>query len=79
SRVTLAKGNRAPSVTASCARHNGFYLGTIGGAAAVIAQKHIVTSELLDFPDLGMEAIRKIRVKDLPAFIITNNNNETLY
>ncbi|MBU1219543.1 FumA C-terminus/TtdB family hydratase beta subunit [Myxococcota bacterium] len=79
SRITLAKGNRSPSVAKSCARYNGFYLGTIGGAASLLAKENIVHSEIIDFEDLGMEAIRKIQVKNLPAFIITDNRGNSLY
>ncbi len=79
SRVTLAKGNRGPAVIEACRAANGFYLGTIGGAAALMAKKHIVESEVLDFADLGMEAVRRIRVKDMPAFIIYDNKGHNLY
>ena len=79
SRVMLAKGNRRPAVAGACRKYNGFYLGTIGGAAALVAREHIVASEVLDFPELGMEAIRRIRVKDLPAFIIGDDRGNTLY
>lgn len=79
SRITLAKGNRSPSVAQSCTRHNGFYLGTIGGAASLLAKENIIHSEIIDFDDLGMEAIRKIQVKNLPAFIITDNHGNSLY
>ncbi len=79
SRIMLGKGNRSEKVVEACRRYGGFYLGTIGGAAAVIAKEHIVSSELLDFEDLGMEAVRKIVVKDLPAFIIIDNRGNKLY
>ena len=79
SRVTLAKGGRSAAVLDSCRRNNGFYLGTIGGAAALVAEKHITASEVLDFEDLGMEAIRKIRVEGLPAFILYDNKGNSLY
>ncbi|MCA9571216.1 MAG: fumarate hydratase, partial [Myxococcales bacterium] len=68
--VMLAKGNRSPGVTASCAEHGGFYLGSIGGPAAILAQENITAVEVVDFPELGMEAVWKIRVKDFPAFIL---------
>ena len=71
--VTLAKGNRAPSVTTACRDHGGFYLGTIGGAAAMIAQEHVVRDEVVDYAELGMEAVRRIEVRDLPAFIIVDD------
>jgi len=79
SRVTLAKGNRGQAVIEACRAFNGFYLGTIGGAAALMAKKHIIESEVLDFEDLGMEAVRRIRVKDMPAFIIYDNKGNNLY
>lgn len=79
SRIMLGKGNRSERVVKACQKYNGFYLGTIGGAAALVAKEHIVSSELLDFEDLGMEAIRKIAVKDLPAFIIIDNQGNRLY
>lgn len=68
--VTLAKGNRSPAATEACEKYGGCYLGTIGGAAALIAQEHVVKSEIIDFAGLGMEAVRRIKVKNLPAFII---------
>ncbi|MGB9835990.1 MAG: FumA C-terminus/TtdB family hydratase beta subunit [Candidatus Saccharicenans sp.] len=79
SRVMLAKGNRSEKVVEACRRYRGFYLGTIGGAAALVAKEHIISSELLDFADLGMEAIRKIVVKNLPAFIIIDDKGNKLY
>jgi fumarate hydratase, class I len=77
--VTLAKGNRAPSVTEACRTYGGFYLGTIGGAAALVAKEHILNSEIIDFADLGMEAVRRIVVKDLPAFILSDDKGNNLY
>lgn len=68
--VMLAKGNRSPAVAEACRRFGGCYLGTIGGAAALIAQEHVVAAEVIDFADLGMEAVRRIMVKNLPAFVI---------
>jgi len=79
SRVMLAKGNRSDKVAEACRKYRGFYLGTIGGAAALVAREHIVSSELVDFADLGMEAIRKIVVRDLPAFIIFDSRGNKLY
>ncbi|OGJ89908.1 MAG: fumarate hydratase [Candidatus Raymondbacteria bacterium RifOxyB12_full_50_8] len=75
--VSLAKGNRAATVTEACKTYGGFYLGTIGGAAALIARENIVKTEIIDFADLGMEAIRRITVKDLPAFILINSRGCT--
>ncbi|MCX8160375.1 MAG: FumA C-terminus/TtdB family hydratase beta subunit [Candidatus Saccharicenans sp.] len=79
SRVMLAKGNRSDKVAEACGKYRGFYLGTIGGAAALVAREHIISSELVDFEDLGMEAIRKIVVKNLPAFIIFDSHGNKLY
>ncbi len=79
SRVMLAKGNRSDRVAEACRNYRGFYLGTIGGAAALMAREHIVSSELVDFEDLGMEAIRKIVVRNLPAFIIFDCRGNKLY
>lgn len=77
--VTLAKGNRAESVVRSCAQHGGFYLGTIGGAAALIASENILASEVIDFPEFGMEAVHRIKVKDMPAFVLYDNKGNRLY
>lgn len=79
SRIMLAKGNRSAKVTEACRRYGGFYLGTIGGAAALVAKEYIISSELVDFEDLGMEAIRKIVVQELPAFIIIDDKGNSLY
>ena len=79
SRVTLGKGNRSPKVVEACRAHGGFFLGTIGGAAALIAKEYITRSEIIDFADLGMEAVRRIVVKDLPAFIIYDDKGGDLY
>ncbi len=79
SHITLAKGNRAPTVAAACKAHGGFYLGTIGGSAALLAQEHITECAVIDFPELGMEAVHRIVVRDLPAFIIMNHEGRSLY
>jgi len=79
SKITLGKGNRSPKVVEACKAHGGFFLGTIGGAAALIAKEHITSSEVIDFADLGMEAVRRIVVKDLPAFIIYDDKGGDLY
>ncbi|MDD5482175.1 MAG: fumarate hydratase [Kiritimatiellae bacterium] len=68
--VMLAKGNRSPAVAAACKKFGGCYLGTIGGAAALLAQEHVTEAEIIDFAELGMEAVRRIKVKNLPAFMI---------
>src|SRR5690606_31392689 len=73
SMVMLAKGNRSKQVTEACAKHGGFYLGSIGGPAALIAQEAIRTVGLLEYPDLGMEAIWRIEVVDFPALILADD------
>ena len=65
----LAKGNRSQQVTDACHKHGGFYLGSIGGPAAVLAQNSIKSTECVTYPELGMEAIWKIEVENFPAFI----------
>lgn len=77
--ISIAKGNRSKQVTESCQRNGGFYLGSIGGAAAILAQKSIKRVELLDYPDLGMEAIYRIEVEDFPAFIIIDDKGNDFY
>jgi fumarate hydratase class I len=77
--VMLAKGNRAPAVTESCRRHGGFYLGSIGGAAAHLAKNCIRHVEVLDHPDLGMEAVWKIDVENFPAFIVIDDKGNDFY
>ena len=71
--VMLAKGNRSQQVTEACARHGGFYLGSIGGPAARLALDSIRSVEVLEYPELGMEAIWRIRVEDFPAFIVVDD------
>ncbi len=77
--VMLAKGNRSKSVTDACQKHGGFYLGSIGGPAAILAKENIKSVEVVDFPELGMEAVRKIEVKDFPAFIITDDKGNDFF
>ena len=77
--ITLAKGNRAKNVREACGRWGGFYLGTIGGAAARLAQDSIRKVEVLDFKELGMEAVFKIEVEDFPAFVVVNDKGEDFY
>ncbi len=71
--VMLAKGNRSRAVTEACRQHGGFYLGSIGGAAARLAQECITKVDVLEYPELGMEAVWRIEVKDFPAFIIVDD------
>jgi fumarate hydratase class I len=77
--ISLAKGNRSKSVKDACAQWGGFYLGTIGGAAARLAQDSIKKVEVLDYPELGMEAVWKIEIEDFPAFIVINDKGEDFY
>ncbi|MCY3850518.1 MAG: fumarate hydratase [Acidimicrobiaceae bacterium] len=79
SMVMLAKGNRSREVTEACARHGGFYLGSIGGAAARLAQDSIRAVEVLEYPELGMEAIWRIEVEDFPAFIVIDDKGNDFY
>jgi fumarate hydratase class I len=77
--VMLAKGNRSAAVTEACKRYGGFYLGSIGGAAARLAQDCITKVEVLEYPELGMEAVWKIEVKDFPAFIIVDDKGNDFF
>ncbi|MPY78829.1 MAG: fumarate hydratase [Actinophytocola sp.] len=79
SMVMLAKGNRSKQVTASCQQHGGFYLGSIGGPAARLAQDCIKKVEVLEYPELGMEAIWKIAVEDFPAFIVVDDKGNDFF
>lgn len=79
SKIMLAKGNRSQEVTDACARHGGFYLGSIGGPAAVLAQQSIKSLECVEYPELGMEAIWKIEVKDFPAFILVDDKGNDFF
>jgi len=77
--VTLAKGNRSKAVTAACKKHGGFYLGSIGGPAAILAQDCIKKVEVLEYPELGMEAIWRIEVVDFPAFIVVDDKGNDFF
>ena len=79
SMVMLAKGNRSRAVRDACAKHGGFYLGSIGGPAARLAEHCIKKVEVLEYPELGMEAIWKIEVKDFPAFIVVDDKGNDFY
>ncbi len=79
SMVMIAKGNRSQQVTDACHKHGGFYLGSIGGPAAILAQDSIKNVELLEYPELGMEAIWKIEVEDFPAFILVDNKGNDFF
>jgi len=77
--VMLAKGNRSAAVTEACRRHGGFYLGSIGGAAARLARDCITRVEVLEYPELGMEAVWKIEVSDFPAFIVVDDKGNDFF
>ena len=79
SMVMLAKGNRSKQVTESCDEHGGFYLGSIGGPAARLAQDCIKSVEVLEYPELGMEAVWKIEVEDFPAFIVVDDKGNDFF
>ncbi|MCU1352175.1 MAG: hydro-lyase, Fe-S type, tartrate/fumarate subfamily, beta subunit, partial [Acidimicrobiales bacterium] len=77
--VMLAKGNRSRQVTDACAAHGGFYLGSIGGPAARLAQDCIRKVEVLEYPELGMEAVWMIQVEDFPAFIVVDDKGHDFF
>lgn len=77
--VMLAKGNRNRSVIESCKKYGGFFLGSIGGPAAILAAENIKSVEIVDFEDLGMEAVRKIRVENMAAFILTDDKGNDFF
>ena len=77
--IMLAKGNRSQQVTDACRKHGGFYLGSIGGPAAVLAKDSIKSVEVVDFPELGMEAVRKIYVENFPAFILVDDKGNDFF
>jgi fumarate hydratase class I len=77
--IMLAKGNRSTAVSQACKKNGGFYLGSIGGPAARLAQDCIKKVELLDYEELGMEAIWKIEVENFPAFIIIDDKGNDFY
>jgi fumarate hydratase class I len=77
--IMLAKGNRSRAVRDACKAHGGFYLGSIGGPAAVLAQNNITKVEVLEYPELGMEAVWKIEVKDFPAFIVVDDKGNDFF
>ncbi len=79
SMIMLAKGNRSQQVTDACKKHGGFYLGSIGGPAAILAQNNIKSVECLEYPELGMEAIWKIEVEDFPAFILVDDKGNDFF
>lgn len=79
SRIMIAKGNRSEQVTQACHKYGGFYLGSIGGPAAILAQESIKKVECLEYPELGMEAIWRIEVEDFPAFILVDDKGNDFF
>ena len=77
--IMIAKGNRSQQVTDACLHHGGFYLGSIGGPAALLAQENIKAIECVEYPELGMEAIWKIRVENFPAFILVDDKGNDFF
>jgi len=77
--IMIAKGNRSQQVTDACRKYGGFYLGSIGGPAAVLAEENIKKVECIDFPELGMEAVWKIEVEDFPAFILVDDKGNDFF
>ena len=77
--VMIAKGNRSQQVTDACQKHGGFYLGSIGGPAALLAEQNIKKVECIDYPELGMEAVWKIEVEDFPAFILVDDKGNDFF
>jgi fumarate hydratase class I len=79
SMIMIAKGNRSSQVTDACKKYGGFYLGSIGGPAALLAQENIRKVEVLEYPELGMEAVWKIEVEDFPAFILVDDKGNDFF
>ena len=77
--IMLAKGNRSQAVRDACKKFGGFYLGSIGGPAALLAQENIRSVELLEYPELGMEAVWKIDVIDFPSFIVIDDKGNDFF
>ena len=79
SMVMLAKGNRSRQVTEACKKYGGFYLGSIGGPAARLGKECITNVKVLEYPELGMEAVFEITVKDFPAFILVDDKGNDFF
>jgi len=77
--VTVAKGNRGAAWRNACKTWGGTYLGTVGGAAALAAERNITASSVLDYPELGMEAVRLVTLRDLPAFVLINDQGQDFF
>jgi len=79
SMIMIAKGNRSKQVTDACKKYGGFYLGSIGGPAALLAEENIKKVECIDYPELGMESVWKIEVEDFPAFILVDDKGNDFF
>ena len=79
SMVTIGKGNRTNEAVAACHKYGGFYLGSIGGVAAALAESNIKKVEVVDFAELGMEAVWKIKVENFPAFVVIDDKGNDFY
>lgn len=79
SMLMLAKGNRTQVVTDACKKYGGFYLGSIGGSAAILAQEYVKSLSCLEYPELGMEAVWKMEVEGLPAFILVDDKGNNFF
>lgn len=77
--IMLAKGNRSQAVTKACKKHGGFYLGSIGGPAAILAKNCIKKVKVLEYPELGMEAVWEIEVEDFPAFVVVDDKGNDFF
>jgi len=77
--IMIARGNRSPKVTEACRKHDGFYLGSPGGPAALLAEENIKKVDVLEYPELGMEAIWAIGVVDFPAFILVDDKGDDFF
>jgi fumarate hydratase class I len=77
--VMIAKGNRSAQVTDACRKHGGFYLGSAGGPAALLAQENIRKVELVEYPELGMEAVYRLEVEDFPAVILVDDKGNDFF
>ncbi len=77
--IMIAKGNRSPRVTEACRKYGGFYLGSIGGPGALLAEENIRRVECIDYPELGMEAVWRIEVVDFPAFMLVDDKGNDFY
>jgi fumarate hydratase class I len=79
SRITIGKGERGAACRTACAIHHGVYLAAIGGAAALAAARHVTASAIIDWPELGMEAIRLVQLAGLPALVVVDSRGNDYY